>query len=61
MGAKQWLVGQPTEKIDGFGKVNGDLQYVEDLVFPQMLYGGILRSPHPHAKIKKIDYRVFVL
>lgn len=53
--AKEWLVGQSTPKIDGYEKVTGDVLYVEDMVQPGMLYGAILRSPHAHAKIKKID------
>ncbi len=36
-------------------KVTGRAVYGIDLEFPGMLYGKILRSPHPHARIKSID------
>lgn len=40
---------------DGKGKVTGKLQYLTDLSFPDMLYGKILRSKYPHARIRAID------
>ncbi|WP_112182395.1 MULTISPECIES: xanthine dehydrogenase subunit D [Paraliobacillus] len=40
---------------DGKGKVTGKLQYLTDLSFPGMLYGKILRSKYPHARILAID------
>ena len=41
--------------IDAAEKVTGEAKYAADLKFPNMLVGKILRSPHPHAKILKID------
>ncbi len=38
-----------------WAKVSGKAIYGADLKFPGMLYGKILRSPHPHARVKKID------
>nr|WP_240758482.1 xanthine dehydrogenase subunit D [Lysinibacillus sp. SGAir0095] len=40
---------------DGVSKVTGSLKYLTDLTFPNMLYGKILRSSHPHAKILSIQ------
>ena len=40
---------------DGVYKVTGSLKYLTDLTFPYMLYGKILRSSYPHAKILSID------
>lgn len=40
---------------DGIAKVTGSLAYLTDLSFPDMLYGKILRSFYPHAKILSID------
>lgn len=40
---------------DGKGKVTGKLRYLTDLSFPNMLYGKILRSKYPHARILAID------
>ncbi|SEB52203.1 xanthine dehydrogenase subunit D [Paenibacillus sp. GP183] len=39
---------------DGMEKVTGQLKYLTDLQAPEMLYGKVLRSPHPHAVIKDI-------
>jgi len=49
------VIGKATTNIDGFAKVTGQAQYTSDMVLPQMLYGKILRSPYPHAKILNID------
>ncbi|MFC5713925.1 xanthine dehydrogenase subunit D [Thalassorhabdus alkalitolerans] len=40
---------------DGVSKITGDLKYLSDLTFPNMLYGKILRSEHPHAAILSIS------
>ncbi|MRH44344.1 xanthine dehydrogenase subunit D [Aquibacillus halophilus] len=40
---------------DGKAKVTGSLKYLTDLSFPNMLYGKILRSAYPHAKILSIN------
>ncbi|MFF2482508.1 xanthine dehydrogenase subunit D [Paenibacillus sp. NPDC058071] len=39
---------------DGPDKVKGALVYLTDMSLPGMLYGRVLRSPHPHAKILAI-------
>ena len=36
-------------------KVRGKLQYGGDIDYPGALHGKVLRSPYPHAFIKKID------
>ncbi|RUS46408.1 xanthine dehydrogenase subunit D [Cohnella sp. AR92] len=40
---------------DGKGKVTGALAYLTDLSAEGQLVGRILRSPHPYARIKRID------
>ncbi|QGQ46036.1 xanthine dehydrogenase subunit D [Metabacillus sediminilitoris] len=40
---------------DGLAKVTGTLKYLTDLIFPNMLYGKVLRSSYPHAKILSIS------
>ena len=49
------IVGQPLPKIDAWGKVTGDTRYADDLTLPRMAYGKLLRSPHAHARITRID------
>ena len=55
-GAKELrVVGKAHRKVDAVGKVTGTLKYADDLFLPRMLYGKLLRSPHPHARIVSID------
>lgn len=49
------VVGKSIPKVDSVPKVKGQAQYIEDLKFPDMLHGKLLRSPYPHAKILHID------
>ena len=35
--------------------IRGQGTYVDDVQLPGMLYGAVLRSPHPHARIASID------
>src|SRR6058998_3634529 len=49
------VVGKALRKIDATAKVTGATIFADDLFFPRMLYAKLLRSPHPHAKIVKID------
>ncbi|MEE8109999.1 MAG: xanthine dehydrogenase family protein molybdopterin-binding subunit, partial [bacterium] len=49
------VVGQRAPKVDGFPLLTGEAQYSFDIQLPRMLYGKILRSPHPHARILNID------
>lgn len=49
------VIGQKVHRVDGTEKVTGNSKYTFDIVLPNMLYGKILRSPHPHARILNID------
>ncbi len=49
------VIGKPLPKVDSLGKTTGQARYAEDLVLPEMLFGRLLRSPHPHARIVRID------
>ena len=48
-------VGHATPRIDAVKRVTGAATYTADIVVPGMLYARVLRSPHPHARIKRID------
>ena len=52
--ANKWI-GQRTIRPDGDSKVTGRATYGADFRLPNMLWGRVLRSPHPHAKIKSIN------
>jgi len=49
------LVGTRVMRPDGVDKVTGRARYGADASAPGQLVGAILRSPHAHAKIRKID------
>lgn len=49
------VVGKRVPMIDAREKVTGEARYVSDVKLPGMLYGRILRSPLPHARILSID------
>ena len=49
------IVGKRLPRIDAKDKVKGRALYTDDLRLPRMLYGVILRSPFPHAKILAVD------
>ena len=49
------VVGHATPRIDAVERVTGKADYTGDIQLPGMLYARVLRSPHPHARITKID------
>jgi CO/xanthine dehydrogenase Mo-binding subunit len=49
------VVGKPVTREDGPEKVSGQTCYSGDLRLPGMLWGKVLRSPFPHARIVHID------
>ncbi|MEZ4292811.1 MAG: hypothetical protein R3E53_20680 [Myxococcota bacterium] len=52
---KYKVVGTRPIRHDGVDKVTGRASFGADLALPGMLHGAILRSPHAHAKILRID------
>ncbi len=50
-------IGNPLPKVDAYAKVTGRALYADDIMLPRTLYGRLLRSPHPHARILSIDIR----
>jgi len=48
-------VGLSIPRPDGPEKVTGKVEYVADIQLKGLLHAKLLRSPHAHAKIKKID------
>ncbi|MBM3941919.1 MAG: xanthine dehydrogenase family protein molybdopterin-binding subunit [SAR202 cluster bacterium] len=49
------VVGTRPIRHDGADKVMGRARYAADIHLPGMLYGKVLRSPHPHARIRGIN------
>src|SRR6201996_1649997 len=52
----KWI-GQRTIRPDGVAKGTGRAASAADTNMPGMIWGKILRSPHPHARIKSINTR----
>ena len=50
----KWI-GKRTIRPDGADKVTGRAGYSADHTMPGMIWGKVLRSPHPHAVIRGID------
>src|SRR6185437_14203833 len=50
----KWI-GKRTPRPDGADKVTGRAAYAADTTMPGMIWGKVLRSPHPHARIRSID------
>ncbi|HVN05844.1 MAG TPA: xanthine dehydrogenase family protein molybdopterin-binding subunit [Bryobacteraceae bacterium] len=49
------VIGKPTKRRDGLEKSTGHAKYSSDLKPAGMLFGAMLVSPLPHARIKSID------
>ncbi|HKM89082.1 MAG TPA: molybdopterin cofactor-binding domain-containing protein [Candidatus Acidoferrales bacterium] len=49
------VIGVSRRRIDARAKVTGQTRFADDISLPRMAYCKLLRSPHPHARIKKID------
>jgi len=56
--AKLAVVGKRISRVEGPEKVTGEAKYALDYTpkdLPGLLYGKILRSPYPHARVERID------
>ncbi|HKV44284.1 MAG TPA: xanthine dehydrogenase family protein molybdopterin-binding subunit [bacterium] len=49
------VVGTPVTRVDGRERVSGAARYTVDLYPPGMLHGAVLRSPHAHARVVRLD------
>ena len=49
------VVGKSLPRVDAVAKATGRADYVADMALPGMLFGKILRSPYPHARLVHID------
>jgi xanthine dehydrogenase YagR molybdenum-binding subunit len=52
------IIGNRTSRVDGYERVSGSATFPSDIILPRMIYGAILRCPHPHARVKNIDVDV---
>jgi carbon-monoxide dehydrogenase large subunit len=49
------VVGTSVPRGEGSDKVSGQSVYAADVKLPELLWAKILRSPHPHARIRRVD------
>jgi CO/xanthine dehydrogenase Mo-binding subunit len=49
------VIGTRPLRPDGLDKVTGRARYGADMAMPGMLHGAVVRSPHAHARIRRID------
>ncbi|HEY7559893.1 MAG TPA: xanthine dehydrogenase family protein molybdopterin-binding subunit [Candidatus Binatia bacterium] len=48
-------VGKSAPRIEGQQKVSGQALYTADHLLPGTVWGKVLRSPYPHARIARVD------
>jgi 4-hydroxybenzoyl-CoA reductase alpha subunit len=49
------VIGVPRRRVDAHAKVTGQTRFADDIFLPRMAHCKLLRSPYPHARIRKID------
>ena len=49
------VIGGRISRLDGPAKVTGAAEYTADVRRPGMLYGAVLRCPHAHARVVRLD------
>src|SRR6266852_6084153 len=49
------VIGVPRRRVDARANVTGQTCFADDIFLPRMAHCKLLRSPHPHARIRKID------
>ncbi|MCP5050530.1 MAG: molybdopterin-dependent oxidoreductase [bacterium] len=49
------VVGKPVRRKDIDDKIHGKAAFTADLYFPNMVYGALVESTQPHARITSID------
>ena len=54
-GALPVAIGSDLTRADGYAKVTGRERYAADEYPPGFVYAGVVRSPHPHARILSVD------
>ena len=48
-------IGRRAKKLKGDVFLTGRAEYINDLVLPGTVHMSVLRSPHPHARINRVD------
>jgi len=51
----EFAIGQPVSRFEDPRLLRGGGRYVDDMSFPNMAFGHVVRSPHAHARIRGLD------
>jgi xanthine dehydrogenase YagR molybdenum-binding subunit len=54
-GERFTVVGTPLPRVDGAERVTGTAPFTADMYPHGVLHGAVLRSPHAHARIRRLD------
>ncbi len=49
------VVGQALPRVDAYERVSGTAVYTLDLTLPDMLHAAIVRCPHAHARVRRLN------
>lgn len=49
------VIGKPLPKVDAMAKCVGETVYADDFNLPRTIYAKLLRSPHPHARVLRVN------
>ncbi|MCL4813395.1 MAG: xanthine dehydrogenase family protein molybdopterin-binding subunit [Vicinamibacteraceae bacterium] len=49
------VVGKPLPRIDAYERVSGTAVYASDVILAGMLHAAVLRCPHAHARVTRVD------
>lgn len=49
------IIGKPLPRIDAYERVSGTAVYPYDVTLPDMLHAAVLRCPHAHAIVTRVD------
>jgi 4-hydroxybenzoyl-CoA reductase alpha subunit len=50
------VIGRARRRVDARAKVTGQTRFADDIFLPRMAHCKLLRSPHPHARLRNIDF-----
>ena len=49
------MIGEPVRRVEDQRLLTGCGRFIDDLSFPGMLYCALVRSPHPHARVRNVS------
>ena len=49
------VIGKPLPRVDAYERVSGTAVFPFDVTLPDLLHGAILRCPHAHAMVTRVD------